>query len=218
MPIRKKQASLEQEFDRQLSRLLELDYPAVAGTSPKDFMKQVDPLRARLERSVTPEKSPDGRIPFVLVLKAAVIPPASAMPLLESDGRRGYTSMAPHDLEKFQPIDSLQIPAGTAYLLVDVDTGKSTLNATPDKALEIIMGQERSPLTIDEGIAVVAQYPNILKANNAFYMLGSRGGDRRVTALWVSDGKPRLGWCWAGNPHTWLGSASCALRVGSART
>ncbi|MGQ0669203.1 MAG: DUF5701 family protein [Actinomycetota bacterium] len=26
---------------------------------------------------------------------------------------------------------------------------------------------------------------------------------------------PRLGWCWAGNPHTWLGSASCGAGVGA---
>jgi hypothetical protein len=23
-----------------------------------------------------------------------------------------------------------------------------------------------------------------------------------------------LGWCWDGNPHTWLGSASCKTRIG----
>jgi hypothetical protein len=39
-------------------------------------------------------------------------------------------------------------------------------------------------------------------------------GDRRVPALWISGGAPKLGWCWAGNPHTWLGSASCATRLG----
>jgi hypothetical protein len=35
-----------------------------------------------------------------------------------------------------------------------------------------------------------------------------------VTAIWISKGAPKLGWCWAGNPHTWLGSASCAKRIG----
>lgn len=49
-------------------------------------------------------------------------------------------------------------------------------------------------------------------------ILGSRCGDKRVPALWVSGGHPRLGWCWAGNPHTWLGSASCAGRVGAELT
>lgn len=48
--------------------------------------------------------------------------------------------------------------------------------------------------------------------NQCFSRVGSRSGDRRVPALWISQGRPKLGWCWAGNPHTWLGSASCGAR------
>ncbi|MEI2690845.1 MAG: DUF5701 family protein [Anaerolineae bacterium] len=47
-------------------------------------------------------------------------------------------------------------------------------------------------------------------------LLASRCGDKRVPAFWLSQNRPKLGWCWAGNPHTWLGSASCAERVGTA--
>ena len=46
--------------------------------------------------------------------------------------------------------------------------------------------------------------------------------DTRTPALWISngtgrDGKerrnaPKVGWCWAGNRHTWLGFASAAER------
>jgi hypothetical protein len=100
------------------------------------------------------------------------------------------------------------------YLAVDIDTGKGTLNITPDEAMKIIKKENRSPLTIDEGIALITHHAEILKKNNSFSLLGSRCGDRRVPALWISGGKPKLGWCWAGNPHTWLGSASCGNRVG----
>ena len=34
-----------------------------------------------------------------------------------------------------------------------------------------------------------------------------------VPAIWISNRAPKLGWCWAGNPHTWLGSASCSDRA-----
>ncbi len=84
---------------------------------------------------------------------------------------------------------------------------------TPDDALVRILERGRLPLTIDEGIAVLAQCHDVLKTENAFSLLGSRRGDRRVPALWLSGGRPRLGWCWAGAPHSWLGSASCAKRV-----
>ncbi|WFF07707.1 DUF5701 family protein [Micromonospora sp. WMMD1076] len=36
-----------------------------------------------------------------------------------------------------------------------------------------------------------------------------------MPALWISQGAPKLGWCWFGNPHTWLGSATAnPVRVG----
>jgi hypothetical protein len=120
------------------------------------------------------------------------------------------------DLDRFATIDGVDVPRGPAYLVTDVDPGRATLNVTPDDALERIVAQGRSPLTIEEGVAVLAQDPEILRTQNSFSLLGSRCGDRRVPALWVSGGRPRLCWCWAGNPHTWLGSA-CAAE-GSARS
>ena len=39
------------------------------------------------------------------------------------------------------------------------------------------------------------------------------GRDRRVPALWISEQAPKLGWCWDGNPHSWLGLASAGSRV-----
>ena len=72
----------------------------------------------------------------------------------------------------------------------------------------------RTPLTLDEGLALLLQDGGVLRRETCFSMLGSRCGDRRVPALWVSERRPRLGWCWDGAPHTWLGSASAAARVG----
>jgi hypothetical protein len=135
------------------------------------------------------------------------VPPAQAI------ARVGFTTMEADDLARFAPIDGLEIPAGP-YLLEDVDTGAELLNVTPDDALARILAAGRSPLTIEEGIALLGHHPDVLRTHNAFSLLGSRCGDRRVPALWTSKGRPRLGWCWAGNPHTWLGSASCASRVG----
>jgi Family of unknown function (DUF5701) len=69
-------------------------------------------------------------------------------------------------------------------------------------------------LTVAEGVALLIQFPEFLQPNNCFSLLASRCGDKRVPALWLSEGRPKLGWCWAGNPHTWLGSASCGKRKG----
>ena len=85
------------------------------------------------------------------------------MPLIELEGTKGNVGMHPVDPTSFEPIEGLQIPNGKAYLLVDIDTGKGTLNVTPDDALKIIESENRSPLTIDEGVAVITHHPEILK-------------------------------------------------------
>jgi hypothetical protein len=139
------------------------------------------------------------------------VDPHRAIELVELEGRRGLTTMEAADVARFAPIEGLDVPEGP-YALRDVDTGRDFLDVTPEAALEAIRASGRSPLTIAEGLALVTRFPELLRDANCFSLLGSRCGDRRVTALWLSKGRPRLGWCWAGNPHSWLGSASCAAR------
>jgi Family of unknown function (DUF5701) len=190
-----------------------LGYAQIAGMPEDDFVELFAPLRARLEELTAPIARCS--IPFVLVLDRRLIPADAVMPLVEQHGSRGVVDMNPTEPGAYTPIEGLQIPDGRSYLVVDVDTGGDTLNVTPDDALPRIIESGRSPLTIEEGIAVLTHYSGVLRAMNAFSLLGSRGGDKRVPALWTSKGRPRLGWCWAGNPHTWLGSASCAFRLGA---
>jgi Family of unknown function (DUF5701) len=189
-------------FDRQAKRLVGL-FPQVADV--------VLPLKSRL--SDLPAANAALDIPFVLVLNPGLAPPEACMALVEHGGHPGVVEMTPTEPTAFQPIDEVDVPDADAYLAYGIDTGRETLNVTPDDALRLILQAGRSPLTIQEGIAVLIHRPGVLRAANAFSLLGSRSGDKRVAALWISKGRPRLGWCWAGNPHTWLGSASCAGRL-----
>ncbi len=77
----------------------------------------------------------------------------------------------------------------------------------------MIRERGRTPLTIEEGIAVLTQAPYLLERNKCFSLAGSRRGDRRVPGLWISNRAPKLGWCWDGNPHDWLGVASAGTRL-----
>lgn len=199
------------ELDRQVRTLIGLGYPALAGMSEAAFTSLFQPLRAACERlDAAPE-----RVPFVVVVTRDLVAPEAAMPLTALKGKAGFIDFKPGGLETFAPLAELGVPAGGVYLLLDVDTGTETLNVTPNDALETIRSQGRTPLTIDEGIALLTQFPERLRKNHCFSLLGSRSGDRRVPALWISQGRPKLGWCWAGNPHTWLGSASCGARLGA---
>jgi len=206
---------LKKEFDHQVETLLQKGYPKLAGVSAAAFTKALQPLRAKVTKSAVAEiKLDEGKLPFVIVIQSEWVSTEKALQRVERKGKRGFLSMFPVKPESFEPIEGVKIPRSRAYLLLDVDRGKKTLNVAPDAALKMIKKTKRSPLTIDEGIAVLTHYPDFLKKNNCFSMLASRCGDRRVPALWLSAGRPKLGWCWAGNPHTWLGSASCGKRVG----
>ncbi len=189
------------ELARQTGVLFDNGYPALAGLSEDAFRALVVPL----ERHLPSEQ-------FVLVVTGAVVPLARLIGLTALRGKPGFTTMGIDDLAKFRPTE--QLPTSAVYLLVDVDTGKDTLSVRPDDALPRILAAGRTPLTLDEGLAVVTQHPEWLVERNSFEMLGSTAGDKRVTGLWLSKGAPRLGWCWMGNPHTWLGMASAARRVG----
>jgi Family of unknown function (DUF5701) len=143
-----------------------------------------------------------------MVVKAELTPVEEVLASLG-----GFVGMDPTTPADYAPIPELHIPDPASYTVRDVDLGAEFFDVTPDDALPEILARGRSPLTIEEGLAVLTQVPDVLVTQNAFSLLGSRRSDRRVPALWVSEGKPRLGWCWAGAPHPWLGSASCAERV-----
>ena len=199
------------EFDRQVRVLVDKGYPAAAGMRPLDFIDHVGRL-ADVLRSV--DSSPGATYPFVVVVTTDLVPRAGAIELVERRGAAGFSVMDTDDLDRFGPIDAVRLPHGIAYLMTDVDTGGDLMDVTPDDAIAWIDADGRSPLTIDEGIALATQFPESVDRGRGFSLAGSRCGDRRVTALWISDGKPKLGWCWAGNPHTWLGTASCGGRAG----
>ena len=199
------------EFDRQLGTLLDCDYPGLAGLSRTEFLGHVEPLR-----ELVPVDTPsDGStFAFVIVVKGELVPTVAAVERFSVDGRSGFTDMA-DELPGYRPIPGVDVPSSPAYLLTEVDTGRATLGVRPNDALPSITAAGRTPLTIDEGVALVTQFPDIFRAHNAFQALGSRAGNKRIPSFWVSKGAPRLGWCWAGNPHTWLGSGSAAARYGS---
>lgn len=208
---------LTNEFDRQVNNLLHKQYPQVAGMSPDAFLKHIEPLRNKLENVQVPQKDLEkGSLPFVIVVTNELIDSEKTMSLVEREGEKGVTILRPHTTKNFTSIDGVALPNSSVYLLVDIDRGKETINVPPNEAMKRMIKENRSPLTIDEGIAIVTHYPEFLIKNNCFSLLASRTGtDKRVPAIWINGKKePNLGWCWDGNPHTWLGSASCAKRIG----
>lgn len=207
------------DFEAQVEHLFDLGYPQLLGVGRNTFTSALRPLRERLpEPRVAAGDGSSGHVPFVLVIASPHAPVEATLPLVTRHGLPAIERLYPRKPADFSPIDAATLPEGDAYLLVDVDRGADTLNVTPDEALGTITARGRSPLTISEGVALLTHFPDFLQPNNCFSMLASRAGDKRVPALWLSEKRPKLGWCWAGNPHTWLGSASAAARVGAGVT
>jgi hypothetical protein len=201
---------MRQELDRQLQNLHRLGYPALAGLSAPDLDALVAPLAELLPAGDNPAVEP-GRIPVVLVVTSKLVPTVEAVGRWSVRGKPGWTDMA-DEIDGYRPIEGLEVPDAPVYLLLDVDTGRETLDVPPVDALPMLTSTGRSPLTMDEGVALVTHFPHVFRTHNAFQTLGSRAPNKRVPSFWVSKGAPRLGWCWAGNPHSWLGAASAGDR------
>lgn len=205
----------EAEFDRQTRTLLDLGHPAHAGMSAAEFTALVEPLRpAVLARAPEMAAATRARVPFALVVDTSLVPADRSMPLTQLKGKPGFADYEPDDLRAFEPVEGLALPSDPVYVVFDIDREKETLNATPDDAVAMITAKDRKPLTIAEGIAFITHHPDSLEKNNCFHTAGSRRADQRVPALWISKNRPKLGWCWARNRHSWLGVASCADRAG----
>jgi hypothetical protein len=198
----------EPELDRQVETLLIKGYPALAGLDEAAFMTLLEPLRGLLPDVAA---SKEAHLPFLLVVPHTVVPTVAAVERFEVRGRTGWTDMA-DEIGSYRPIEGVEV-ASRPYLLVEVSTGPETLDVPPAEALPMIHAAGRTPLTVDEGVALVTQLPESLTEHNAFQAVGSRADNKRIPSFWMSKGAPRLGWCWEGNPHSWLGSASAAGRL-----
>ena len=149
---------------------------------------------------------------------------------MERAGKPGFVVEDMTDVDEFRPIEAATPPSDLVYVVDDPQRGDDMANWSPDEALPALRAAGRSPLTVSEGIQWLLQQPLVLERGHCFMTIGSRREksagvwDSRVPALWISNGTgrdgrarrhaPKLGWCWSGNRHTWLGFASAASRSG----
>jgi len=97
-------------------------------------------------------------------------------------------------------------------LLDEPAAGKAMLGKSPEKAEKLIKKQNRSCLTVDEGIALCV-HTNVL-SEHYVDCTGSRYWHAdRVPSVYLSVGRPRLNWNYFGYSNDWWGSASCRSRA-----
>jgi hypothetical protein len=200
-------------LSEQAERLIDLGAHEIGGLSAAD-------LRATAGGTDSDDA--------LLVMHPDRAPASKLVRLVEHDGKHGFLVVDLPDVDDFSPITSVRLPAGPVYLVEKLDRGDHLANWSPDEALPAIIAGGRTPLTIGEGIHWLLQQPEMLERNHCFMTIGSRRHrsdgslDARTPALWISNGTgrdgpdnrnaPKVGWCWAGNRHTWLGFASAGTR------
>jgi hypothetical protein len=163
----------------------------------------------------------------VLAVHPTLASPGRLAGLLRHGRRAGFVVEDMTDVDEFSPIEGLRVPDLPLYLVLDPTRGDELRNTSPIEALDAFRSAGRTPLTLNEGISWLLQEPSMLAPGACFMTIGSRkatssGVDARVPAIWISRGTgrdgparrdaPKMGWCWAGNRHTWLGHASAAAR------
>lgn len=178
-------------------------------------------------------RAPEGSL---LVVHPRRLPPSTLAPHLRRPVRTrggtverdGFVVVDMDDVDRFAPT-GLSEPTDDVYAVAGLDRGDDLANWSPAEASPEISGRGRTPLTLAEGLHWVLQSPDALEQNRCFMTIGSRlrkpdgSYDARTPAVWISNGTgrdgserrgaPKVGWCWWGNRHTWLGFASAASRV-----
>jgi hypothetical protein len=199
----------------QVAALVAAGVPKAAGISPAELAAHAAAL---------PE------VPgAILAVHPSLAASGRLARLLRHGGRPGFVVADMTDVDDFAPISGLAIPELPLYLVLGPTRGDELRNASPVEALPAITGAARTPLTLNEGISWLLQDPTVLQPGACFMTIGSRKhtaagqADGRCPAIWISRGAgrdgptrrnaPKVGWCWAGNRHTWLGHASAAGRL-----
>ncbi|MFJ1822706.1 MULTISPECIES: DUF5701 family protein [unclassified Streptomyces] len=198
----------------QAERLIQLGVHEIGGLWPAELRSFAAGTRARAG---------------LLVVSPDRVPASALAPLLRHQGKPGFVVVDMPDIDRFSPIGAMAVPDAPVYVVEGLDRGDHMANWSPDEALPAIAEEGRTPLLLAEGIHWVLQRPETLERGRCFMTIGSRlrkdNGtlDARTPALWISNGTgrdgrenrnaPKVGWCWAGNRHTWLGFASATGRT-----
>ncbi|MFI8849653.1 DUF5701 family protein [Streptomyces sp. NPDC053499] len=201
----------------QAERLIELGVPEIAGLSATEL------------RTFAAEAGISGdEEPALLAVHPDRAPASALAPLIRRDAKPGFVVTDMPDVDLFAPLETVTLPDAPLYLVAGPDRGDGMANWSPNEALPALVEQARTPLLLTEGIHWVLQQPAVLERNHCFMTIGSRlrkangSLDSRTPAIWISNGTGRdgrerrdaakVGWCWAGNRHTWLGFASARDR------
>lgn len=154
----------EKLFNEQLERIIEREFHTIAHLSKADFIERYfEPLRQLLAQCQEKIEVQDNYIPFLLVVPHNVVPSTYQLKCIreELDQKQYDYIIKP---EWFKNAPGVSTPS-EPYLILNVETGLALINTAPAKCVEKFNHEGRFALTIDEGLALVTYFPEVLESH-----------------------------------------------------
>ena len=155
---------LIQLFSQQMKTIMERKFHVPTGLSESDFInRHIMPLKQLLVKNDKDTKIEESRIPILVVVPHTIVPLSYQLERIResiNDIQLEHV-IKPEWFENVQGVSTPDKP----YLLVDVETGYAMKNITPKKCVQSFRDAGRFALTLDEGIALISHFPEVLESH-----------------------------------------------------
>lgn len=197
--------SLRDAFDLQKKILIEKEYPALLDISLEYFNNNLESLwKSSLKKINELEIEVKGNIPLLLVTEQGNI----------EEGIKKIKGHTELDLSSISN-DDQNIPNQFSILL-DVENGEKMVAKSSKDSLKKFEKEKRSAFNLNESIALLTYYPEILK-NHYLISAGSfyKKDGEDLPLLWIldEDHNPELHYAWFDIAHGSYGSGSYAIKI-----
>lgn len=186
---------LRRIFERQVSVLLKYGYDYLALDDDrhlqdsqriddqKIFLKSLEALGKRLA-NLKAVSVAEGNVPLLIVVSRSVVPISQQMRKVFLKDLHGISEI--RDYERFRA------PSQPVYLIFNVDIGPKLSHFNLYGTKHVFNASQRAGLLIEEGIALVTHYRNIL-SDKSLYLIGSMEEKPVPMLTWGNEfGEPVL--------------------------
>jgi hypothetical protein len=151
-------------FYQQLKTIIEKKFHVPTGLSESDFInRHIMPLKQLLVENGKHTKSVESRIPILVVVPHTIVPLSYQLERIREsiDDIQLEHVIKPEWFENAKGVSTPDKP----YFLVDVETGYAMKTITPKKCVQSFRDEGRFALTVDEGIALISHFPEVLESH-----------------------------------------------------
>ena len=151
-------------FIKQVNTIIERKYFIPAGLGQSAFIdNHIMPLQQFLDKNTVDTTVKEHRIAILVVVPGSMVALGYQLEKIReslNETRFDYI-IKPEWFENAKGVSTSDKP----YLLLDVETGYAMKNITPKKCVKIFSDKGRLPLTVDEGIALICHFPEVLESH-----------------------------------------------------